>query len=284
MKTAWKVAVTIGVFALFLTVFGVIAFFLSEGLGTASLSGGNVMVIPVYGAITFGGCGGGLLTGALQCTQVPVFKKQLEAAEKDPSVKAVLLEINSGGGSVVASRELMRAVRDFEKPVVSWIGEVGASGAYYVASGSDHIMADRDSLTGSIGVIMEVPHYYELMDEVGVNVTVIKAGDSKDIGSPYRPMTEGEEDELQGIADKIYQDFVGDVALNRNLEYGYVENLSQGQIYLGSEAKNLGLIDENGGFDEALAKAASLGKIKGKPSVKKREERVGLLDILFQTP
>lgn len=283
MKTVWKVLVTVGVVVLFILVFSVTAYFLGQGMDGAvspSVFRNKVMVIPVYGMITFGGCGGGLLTGSLACTNVPQVKRQLEEASRDSTVGAVLLDINSGGGSVVASRELMRVVEDFDKPVVSWIGDTGASGAYYVASASDFVMADRNSLTGSIGVIMQVPHYYGFMDEWGFNMTTIKAGKTKDIGSPYRPMTEGEKEELEGLVDKIYFDFVTDVADNRDLNPEYVESLSQGQIFLGSEAVENGLIDGNGGYDEALMKAAELGGIKGEPDVKMLEEQVSFLDLL----
>jgi len=282
MNKAWKIAVTVGVAVLFILAFTGIIYVIGQGIDTTGFMGDKVMVIPVHGAISFSGCGGSVLSGRLQCAQMPVIKKQLEKAASDPSIGAVLLEVNSGGGSVVASRELMREVRDFEKPIVAWIGESGTSGAYYIASAADHVVADRNSLTGSIGVIMQIPHYHEFMDEWGFNMTIIKAGDSKDIGSPYRPMKEEEKGELKDIADKIYLDFISDVAENRNLSESYVRNLSKGQIYLGREAENLGLIDSTGGKKQALDKAAELAGIEGKPEVKEEERKVGLVDVLFR--
>ncbi len=271
--------VTIGAFVLFLlAAVGIVL--LVEDVFVMPFAGNKVAVIPIKGDITLEGCGGGLF-GSSQCAQVAVIKKRLREVDEDPMVRAVVLDINSGGGSVVASRELMVAVKSTSKPVVAWIGEVGASGAYYVASGADKIMADRDSLTGSIGVIMTVTHYYGLYQKLGINVTVIKSGEGKDIGSPYREMTEEERAELTEMVDQIHNDFVSDVAGNRNLSFSDVWSISDGSIYLGSEAKKLRLIDELGGFDDAIKLAAELGDIKGKPVVAGKEprEEISILDL-----
>ncbi|MFH1787851.1 MAG: signal peptide peptidase SppA [Candidatus Altiarchaeota archaeon] len=277
MKTVWKVVIVVGILGV-LGVFGALLGYLaykSTDLGF----GDAVMVVPVKGLITLDACDVGLLSTS-SCTTVADVKDALEAAQADPSVKAILLDINSGGGSVVASREMMRIVKASEKPVVSWIGEVGASGAYYVASASDYIVADEDSITGSIGVIMNVMHYYGLMEEVGVNVTVIKAGKTKDIGSPYRPMTDEEQKIMQDMIDKIYVDFTSDVAENRGLDKGFVENISSGQLYLGSEANTLGLIDALGGFDEALTMAKGFGGIEGEPRIIRPEREESFWELI----
>jgi protease-4 len=280
VKTFWKVVVTFAVLGLFVLVIAFAIAALMSGLSMPALGvGGNVAVIPVQGSITLGGCPASLFS-IEDCAQVEVIKKQLRDADRDPSVKAIVLDIYSGGGNVVASRELMRAVKRTEKPVVAWIGEVGASGAYYVASAADKIVADEDSMTGSIGVIMFVQHYYDLMDKIGVNVTVIKAGDSKDIGTPYRPMTEEEKAELQRMIDKVYISFMSDVAENRNLDLDYVKNVSRGNIYLGVEAKEIGLVDELGGLDDAVKLAGKLGGIEGEPGVKKPERKLRWTDLL----
>ena len=279
MKTFWKVVVTFGVLGLFVLVIAFsIAYFMSD-MRVPSLGGGDVAVIPIYGTITMGGCGGGLLN-AESCADVSEIKQELKDADNDPRVKAIVLDVYSGGGNVVASRELMRAVKRTEKPTVAWIGEIGASGAYYAASAADRVVADEDSMTGSIGVIMFIEHYYDLFDWVGINVTTIKAGNSKDIGSPYRPMTQNEQDEMQAMIEKVYDSFVFDVARNRHLEVGYVRNISQGKIYLGSEARDLGLVDELGGFDDAVSIAANMSGIRGEPGVRRPERKVGLIDLL----
>jgi protease IV len=279
MKTFWKVVITFGVLGLFVLIIAFAIAFMAGGLDVPSFGGGQVAVVPIHGTITLGGCPGGLFSGD-SCANVDDIKDQLKAADSDPMVKAVVLDVYSGGGNVVASRELMRAVRDTKKPTVAWIGEIGASGAYYAASAADKVIADEDSMTGSIGVIMFVEHYYELFDWVGINVTTIKAGNSKDIASPYRPMTDEEKGELQGMIDKVYDSFVRDVALNRGRDLDYIRNVSQGRIYLGSEAKDAGLVDDLGGFDYAVQEAGRLGGIKGEPAVKKPEKKVRLIDLL----
>ena len=207
------------------------------------------------------------------CVSTENIKEELRKADEDPTISAILLDISSGGGEVVASRELMREVKKTKKPIVAWIGEIGASGAYYVASAADLVVADENSMTGSIGVRMELMHYYELLDSIGVNMTVIKAGESKDIGSPYRPMTKEENKELTDMIDKVYVSFITDVAENRNLNLDYVKTIAKGKIYLGMEAKEVGLVDELGGFDDALAFAGKLGNIEGEPRIVKPEKK-----------
>jgi len=276
MKAKWKVLITIGVAVFFILV---IVITLALVGNITIISGNNIAIIPIKGEITMGGCGGSIF-GSVQCAQVSKIKGMIEDSNKDNSVRAIILDIDSGGGSVVASRELMRTVKESKKPVVAWIGESGASGAYYVASAADKIIADRDSITGSIGVLMSIQHYYELFGKIGINTTVIKAGDTKDIGSPYRPMTDEEKKELQDILDRIYDDFIIDVANNRNLSINYVRNISKGNIYLGSQAKDLDLIDEVGGFDDAVKTAAELAGIRGKPKLKEVKAKNTVQDLL----
>ena len=247
------------------------------------LVGQKVAIIPVKGEITAEGCSASLFSSA-SCANVASIKEKLKAADKDPSIRAVVLDINSGGGSVVPSRELAYVVKDMKKPVVACIREVGASGAYYVASAADRIIADRDSMTGSIGVIMTLQHMYGLYEKLGLNVTVIKSGKVKDIGSPYRDITPEEKAELTAMVNGIYDDFVYDVALNRNLSVEYVRNVSDGSIYLGKDALNLGLIDELGGIDDAVEVAARLGEIHGEPVVQKTAQRsLTIWDYLTQS-
>jgi protease-4 len=279
MKTIWKILITLSVFVLFLfAAVGTLAL-----IGQVSLPpiGYSVAVIPIKGEITAEACGGTLLGGAVQCAPVSEVVDQLKAAEDDPLVKAIVLDIDSGGGGVVASGNMMRAVKDAKKPVVAYIGESGASGAYYTASAADWIIADRNAITGSIGVIMTVQHYYDLYDKLGINVTVIKSGNSKDIGSPYRPMTDKEKSELKKMVDSIYQDFISNVAENRGMEVAEVEKLADGTIYLGAEAKENGLIDDTGSLQDAINKAAELGNITGEPMIKweKSTQKTSILDL-----
>lgn len=278
MKTVWKILITFGVFVVFL--FAVVGTLVVVSQLNLPQIGYSVAVIPIKGEITLEKCGGSLF-GSVQCATVSDIKKELKAADEDPLVSAIVLDINSGGGGVVASGELMRAVKETKKPVVAYIGESGASGAYYAATGSDWIIADKNAITGSIGVIMTVTQYYGLYSKLGVNVTVIKAGRSKDIGSPYRPMTKDEEKELSGMVDAIYDDFVANVAENRGKSVEEIKALADGTIYLGSEAEENGLVDDTGSIDDAIAKAAELGGIEGEPVVKtiETEEGVSVLDL-----
>jgi len=281
VRTFYKVVLTFAVLCLFVFIIAFVIAAMMGGIdvGVPAFGGGEVAVIPVHGEITLGGCASGLFFSEA-CADVETVKEQLKAADDDSQVSAIVLDIYSGGGNVVASREMMRAVRKTKKPVVAWIGEIGASGAYYVASAADRIVADEDSITGSIGVLMPVTQYYELMDWLGVNVTVIKAGESKDIASPYRPMTGEEKNELESLVNKVYDSFINDVASNRNLSRDYVRNVSKGKIYLGSEAVELGLVDELGGIDTAIEVAGKLGGIQGEPGVKRPERKASLADLL----
>jgi len=282
MKTKWKVLILVFLL-LFVTlgVIGIIALAGEFNRNELPLMGNKVAIIPIKGSITTESCGVSMF-GREQCAEVALVKSRIDAAEGDPSVKAIILDINSGGGSVVATGEMEEIVRKCRKPVVAWIEEVGASGAYYVASAADVIVADRNSITGSIGVIMTVPHYYGLLGMLGINMTVIKAGKSKDIGSPYREMSEEERDELQDMANTMYYDFISKVAENRNLPVEYVENVSDGSIYLGAEAKELGLVDVLGGRSTAVEIAGELGGIDGSPGLVEVRPKRSLMDLLSQ--
>jgi len=270
MKTFWKVIIALG-FAACITLTIALVYLLATNLELNNLPiiGQKVAIIPIKGEITLEGCSGGILTAGPDCANVAAIKESLKAADRDDSIRAIVLDINSGGGGVVPSRELAYAVKDVKKPVVACISEEGASGAYYVASAADRIVADRDSITGSIGVIMTIQQVYGLYKKLGINVTTIKSGKVKDIGSPYRPMTDEERKDLTDIVDEIYADFVSDVAVNRNLSYEYVESISDGSIYLGRDAKNLGLVDSLGNLDDAVNIASELGNISGEPSLEK---------------
>jgi len=281
MKTYWKVIIALGV-VIFIALLGVVSYSLLKMMREGgSILRGEVAVIPIKGPITLGECGVTYL-GTIRCADVREIEKNLERADKDRLVKAILLDVSSGGGEVVASRELMRAINKTKKPVVAWIGEVGASGAYYAISATDLIMADEDSLTGSLGVVMYLEHYYKLFDWIGVNMTVIKSAPLKDIGSPYRPTTEEEKEMFQSMVDKIHEGMIRDIATNRGLSLSKVRNLSNGGLFLGREAKALGLVDRVGGFEDALNAAAKLGGIVGKPRVKRYEKRRSLVDVLSQ--
>jgi len=204
----------------------------------------------------------------------------------NPAVKAIVVRVNSPGGSVVASDEIYHALLEFEKPVVIWMGEVAASGGYYISCGGDHVFAHPDTLTGSIGVISQFLNVEELLDEVGVDVVVITSGPRKDIGSPYREMTEEEQALWREITDEIYEGFVEVVAQARDLPLDEVRELADGRIYTGRQALERGLVDDVGTLDDAVAKAAELGGIEAEPRVIELRPTLGgpwaaLLDLLY---
>ncbi|MEE8168816.1 MAG: signal peptide peptidase SppA [Candidatus Hydrothermarchaeales archaeon] len=226
--------------------------------------GDKIAVVNVHGGISLSGATGFL--GGDQATPQK-FKEGLKKAEKDSSVKAILVDINSPGGSVVASAAIAEAIKEAEKPTVCWLGEIAASGGYYVASACDFIIADRATITGSLGVISVFPEYSKFLEKIGVNITVIKAGEFKDFSSGFRPMSDEEKEMMESVVLETYDVFLSDVAENRNLSFDYLKSVAEGKIYTGSKAKELGLVDEVGNRDYAIRKAAQLGGIEGEPSL-----------------
>ncbi|GBE17748.1 MAG TPA: signal peptide peptidase SppA [Euryarchaeota archaeon] len=232
--------------------------------------GDNVAVIEVHGVISsqqaeglFGGQG----------TTPALIRKQIEKAERDSSVKAILIEVNSPGGTIVASEAIAEAITDAKKPTVAWLGEMAASGGYYVASATDYIVADQGSMTGSIGVIFTFPQYNGMLDKIGVRMRVFKAGKYKDIASPYRNMTPEEEAIVNEWVMSAYDDFIQVVADNRNLSNSYVRSVAEGNIYTGRRAVELDLADRVGTRKEAIKIAAHMGGIEGEPGIVTYRER-----------
>lgn len=208
--------------------------------------------------------------------------KQIREAAADDSVKALVLRIDSGGGSATAaeevSRELLRFKEQTQKPIVATMGNTGASAAYWIAAcASDKIYANATTLTGSIGVYMPYMNTEELFKKIGITSDKIKSGPYKDIMSNDRPMTTEEKQILQNIVDEIYDQFVYTVSAGRRMETSKVRAIADGRIYTGRQAKNIGLVDELGDYYDALAAAGTLAKIKlgkdGLPPVKERERQ-----------
>tara|TARA_Y100000310_G_scaffold344281_1_gene456195 strand:- start:1273 stop:2211 length:939 start_codon:yes stop_codon:yes gene_type:complete len=228
------------VLALVVSVFFVIPLLFSLFNGSKI---GNVALISVNGMI-LGGDGGGSFGQTIASSKTIV--GFLEDAEKRATVKAVLLEINSPGGGAVASDEIASQIKVMKKPVVAVIREVGASGGYWIASASDHIIANRMSITGSIGVISSYLEFSELMKEYGVGYERLIAGKYKDVGTPFRKLEKDEKELLQGKIDKIHDFFIKEIAENRKLSESKIKKIATGEFFLGVEAYNLGLVDELG--------------------------------------
>ncbi len=197
--------------------------------------------------------------------------KQLHEARDDESVKAVILRINSPGGSAAASQEVgveIKKLRATGKIVVTSMGDVAASGGYWLAACTDKIYANSTTMTGSIGVYVPYANWEELYKKVGIYQEKIKSGPHKDILSPERTMTSEEREIIQLMVDDIYDQFVTVVAQGRNMDIDQVRKLADGRIYTGNQAKQLGLVDELGNMYDAIDGAAQLAGISGKPEIK----------------
>ena len=211
--------------------------------------------------------------------------RQLEKHRTNPSVKAIVLRINSPGGGVSPSQEiyseLMKTRQVNHKPVVASMGSLAASGGYYIASAADIIVANPGSITGSIGVLIQVPNISGLLQKIGVRSVVVKSGEHKDLASPTRDMTDAEREILQRLMDDVHDQFIDVVATTRRLDRQKVKALADGRIFSGREAKSLGLVDQLGNLQDAIDRAASLAGIPGKPTViQERKRRFFPLNLL----
>ena len=182
----------------------------------------------------------------------------LESLNDKDNVKAVVVEINSPGGSVVASREIYEGLREVEKPTVAYIREIGASGGYYVAVGADEIIANPDAITGSIGVITTFTDLRGLLQKIGANFTSITSGKNKDLGAFYKGMTEEQKKLIQNIVDEIYQEFYDVVKERRGEKLKAFDSIADGRILTGRQALKYGLVDKTGNLKDALREAADL--------------------------
>jgi len=189
----------------------------------------------------------------------------IKSAEKEPSIKAILLEINSPGGSPVASAEIAEAVKKSNKTVVAWIREQGTSGAYWAASSAYKIVAHPLSITGSIGVYGSYLQFSGLLERFNVTYERLVSGEYKDIGSPYKPLTGEERASMQTTLDLMHEYLIQSIAENRNMSVSEVRKLANGNFYIGIEAKKLGLVDFLGGRDvaeEILKKRENLTEVR----------------------
>lgn len=214
------------------------------------------------------------------------FVRQLRRFRDDPSVRGYLVNINSPGGVVAPSQSIyqeLRRIRDEDElPVVAAISGVGASGGYYIALAADSIFALAGSITGSIGVIMEIPDASELMGRVGVRVQTVMSAEHKDVGSPFRPLSEGDRAILDSLVLDVYGQFVEVVVEERGLPDADVRRLADGRILSGRQALRHGLIDRLGNREDALATAgvmAGLGETPG--TVRPPEDKVTVWDLIL---
>ncbi|MEW6054016.1 MAG: signal peptide peptidase SppA [Nitrospirota bacterium] len=211
--------------------------------------------------------------------------EELKEYVKDPSVKAVVLRIDSPGGAVAPSQEIYEEVRKavVKKKVVVSMGSIAASGGYYIASPATRILANPGTLTGSIGVIMEIPNFQGLMNKLGIKTEVVKSGRHKDIASAFRGIGKEERAILQGVMDNVHDQFIVAVAEGRKMLREDVKKIADGRIYTGEQALAAGLVDELGNLEDAVKAAAKLSGIKGEPVVVTKKEKLSLINLLRET-
>lgn len=225
----------------------------------------KILVIDVEGMIS-SLAGSGLFSR--EKSPVSRVYSRLDRALQDPRVKAVILRLDTPGGEVTASdiiyHEILRFKEKAKKPVIGLMMGVAASGGYYIASACDVIMAHPSSLTGSIGVISVFPNFQDLMGKVGIKVHVIKSGEAKDSGGPFRDMTDEEKKTFQGIIDEYHAGFLDVISRNREdkISREKLTEIADGRVYTAQQALRLSLIDAIGYFDDAFERALSLAGIQ----------------------
>lgn len=259
-----------GTLLLFLAIMFIFIYGALQGEQFAIVGGDRVAIVEVFGTIT---------------SPYDVIR-QLKKYGEDGSIPSVVLHINSPGGGVAASQEIYEEINKLREKgvkVVASMSAVAASGAYYIACAADTIVANPGTLTGSIGVIFEWPILSELMRKLGVKLEVIKSGDMKDVGSIGRPITRREREMLQSVVDDTYNQFVEVISRERGLPIEDVIELADGRIFTGNQARDLGLVDVIGNFEDAIQIAAEMGGIEGKPkTIKERVRRVSWWELLTE--
>ena len=280
-----RAAVVLGVIfgGLFLVLFGFMLLAYSAVKGTATgvsletetTVGARIGIVEAKGTI-----GDAAPAGVDSDKVVKLLKKY----EKDDDVKAIVLRVDSPGGAVAPSQEIHDAIKRIKarKKVVVSMGGLAASGGYYISTPADRIFAEPGTLTGSIGVIFMHFNVRGLLEWAKVEETTLKSGKYKDTLSPFRPIHETDREEIQSISDDVYAQFVQAVAQGRGLPEARVREIAEGRIYTGKRAKELKLVDELGGLDDAIAAAWGLAGQSGEPKVQypPREHELSLRDLM----
>ena len=248
---------------------------MGRGAPTGGGIGDAVAVVRVEGVITSNDSTD-FSTGATSGVVVG----DLKAAVDDSTVKAIVLRVDSPGGTVTGSSQIYEVVRDIEKPVVVSMAGLAASGGYQISAPADYIFARPDTFTGSIGVIMTLFNAEELIAEIGVDVILITSGPNKALGSAWEQFQPEHQAILEALIDEAYEDFVQIVADGRRLDAATVRELADGRIYSGRQAVDNGLVDELGNLEDAIVKAAELGGVSGEPRIVEYEHLPGLDQIL----
>ncbi len=264
-RTVWTALALLGL--LVVAVIGV-SLLISMTLDSGWLGGEKIGVIRIEGVIT----------------DSRETIDELRRFRDNPSIKAVVLRIDSPGGGVVPSQEihaeLLKARKDGRLKVVASMGNLAASGGYYIAVATDKIVANPGTLTGSIGVIMELANVQGLLEKVGVQSVVIKSGRYKDLASPFRAMSAEDRALLQSVLDDVHDQFIRAVATGRALKVDQVRDLADGRIFTGRQARTAKLVDELGDLQDSIKLAARLVGIEGEPRVVEPRKRFSFRDLL----
>ncbi len=239
------------------------------------ISGNRVQVIYVQGELVTGSIPAGF--GIVTSEDIT---KNLKDADDDDGVKAIVMRINSPGGSPAAAEEIVAAMKKIKKPIVVSMGDVAASAAYYISAPARKILANPDTLTGSIGVIWEFQNRSQFYSKDGTSFYISKSGELKDMGGDWRGLSDDEKQYADQVVEEAFSRFVKEVADDRNLSLSNVKDLADGRVYTGAKAKELGLIDDYGTLDDAIEIAAKLGGVEGKPEVE-YVNRPSLSNLLF---
>jgi len=221
---------------------------------------GKIVVIPLSGTITTEGSS--LFSGSTITPEL--VRNYLTKVEKDKAVKAIVFHIESPGGEIAPCQEILWEIERVKetKPIVVSMGGTAASGGYYISTKADKIVALPTTLTGSIGVISQLMNLEGLLEKLGIQIETFKGGKYKDMYRGFRELTPEEKEIMQGMVDEYYDQFIGVVAEGRELSEEEVRNLATGQLYTGTEAKELGLVDELGDLDTAIDLATELAGIE----------------------
>lgn len=211
--------------------------------------------------------------------------QQLEKHQSNQTIRALVVRINSPGGGVAAAQEIYEELNKIRsqhrKPVVVSMGSLAASGGYYIACASDRIFANPGTITGSIGVIMQLANVSQLLEKVGIRSVIIKSGEHKDMGSITKEVSSEDQRIFQGVLDDAHDQFIEAIVKGRKIDKERVREIADGRIFTGRQAIGLGLVDELGDLADAICCAARMAGIKGKPKiVEERKRKFSLLDLL----
>jgi protease-4 len=265
-----RILIGLGVIAALLVFFLSVLFFIGRYIGRPGrfAYGDKIAIIEIRGVIT----------------QSSGIIEEINQYQEDEGVKAIILRIDSPGGGVGPAQEIHREILKVKskKKVVTSMGSVAASGGYYIACASDLIIANPGTITGSIGVIMEFANIEELFKKIGIKGVVLKSGEHKDIGSPFREMTPEEKKIIQGVIDNVHQQFVQAVAKGRKMEQEKVMQIADGRILTGEQAKQIGLVDQIGNLQDTIDIVAKMAGIEGKPNILYPKRKFSLWELLVR--